>query len=325
MRFLRSKTGTVHVIHHELDMSSCPVVTRAKKAGTWKGHRSLTPEQVLESGDCHNCESHKHARSEIRKNKAAAKTANAGVVVSPPRRTRRRESPVSKIRKADRTAREVQADERTTAKVKEHAALAEQHGWTVSIAANERGGLTVVATREEETCVLAYRPNGILWNDEIVFKVPGRSVPMHNSGTWRRQISLPEGKRPIPARPKRFGRRKSSVVANGPEVAEEGAEESAEIDGEVIPLNKSSLPFPHDADDIIIVDAIRGRTLYWRNNMLAKVVSAQVPSKPRMIRFGNTGRAQRRYVSFPESAMTSDGEMYGPERCVAIEDMLRVR
>lgn len=340
MRFLASKAGTVHVVHAELDMSNCPAVTRAKKAGTWKGQRSIKPEEVLKLKDCSNCESFKLARSEIRKNKAAEKTVNVGVLKvgakKAPSRRRHRESPVSKIRKEARNeARNVTpqvrsgnwpvADERTTLKAKEHMALAEEHGWSVEVVANDKRGLTVIASREDEACVLAYRENGILWNDEIVFKVPGRSVPMHNSGTWRRQISLPEGKRPIPARPKRFGRRKPPVVANGPEDAEESTEEAAEIDGELIPLNRSSLPFAHDAEDLVIVDYIKGRTLYWRNNMVAKVVSAQVPTKARMIRFGNTGRAQRRYVSFPEAAMTKDGEMYGPERCVAIEDMLRVR
>lgn len=328
MRFLASASGTVHVIHAELDMSSCPVVTRAKKAGTWKGQRSLKPEDVLSKEsylkDCLNCESYKHARAEVRKNKAAKKTANAGVTTIPARR-RRRESPVSKVRKATASRQPATADERTTQKAKEHAELAQEHGWSVSVTANTRRGLTVVASRGDEVCVLAYRENGILWNDEIVFKVPGRVVPMHNSGTWRRQVSLPEGKRPIPARPKRFGKKAATKVAVGPNVATESSEDGEVSEEETIPLNRSSLPFNHDDEDLVIIEHIKGKTLYWRNNMLSKVVSAQVPASGRMIRFGHTGRAQRRYVSFPESAMTSDGEVYGPERCVAVEDMLRVR
>ena len=72
MRFLATKSGTVHVMYGELDLPSCPVVTKAKNAGTWKGQRSLKPEKVLEMGDCLRCESHKKARAEVTK---ANKTA----------------------------------------------------------------------------------------------------------------------------------------------------------------------------------------------------------------------------------------------------------
>jgi hypothetical protein len=332
MRFLASKTGTVHVVDRspsDPGTSSCPVVSRALNAGTWKGQRSLKPEDVLKMKDCTNCESFKLASQAV-----AAKSEP--VAPKAPSRRRHRESPVSKIKKQTRNKErnvttEVRsdnhpvADERTTQKAKEHVAIAEEHGWSVQVTSNPRRGLTIVASRGDEICVLAYRENGILWNEEIVFKVPGRSVPMHNSGTWRRQVSLPEGQRPIAARPKKFGRKPQSKVASGPEDAEEPTADTPEINGEIIPINKSSLPFPVDADDAEIIEHIKGRTLYWRNDMLSKVVWAQVPIKARMIRFGHTGRAQRRYVSFPESYMTKDGEVYGPERCVAVEAMLRVR
>lgn len=298
MRYLATKAGTAHVVMKD---SPCPIVRR--NAETWKGQRSLKPDVVLKTyKDCAKCETFKHAKAEA----------------VPPAR-RRRESPVSKQVKSDNWP---VADERTTMKVKEHMAIAEQHGWRVDVAQNERRGLTLTATKGDEICVLAYRENGILWNDEIVFKVPGRVVPMHNSGTWRRQVSLPEGQRPIPARPKKFGRKPSAPAElNG--VAKELADESTELTEE-IPLNKSSLPFNKDDEDLIIIDFIKGRTLFWRNNMMAKVVSAGVPSKSRLIRFGETKQG-RRFVSFPEATMTKDGEMWGAERSVAIDDMLRVR
>lgn len=342
MRYLASKTGVVHVVNprrSEQGSTPCPVVARNLNAGTWKGQRSLNPREVLEGyKDCTKCETFKHARLDIK--------------VPPKQRTEKKGPPAPKsLRRAVNDAVELNdklaklpannkprnvtkllkgdnwpvADERTTQKAKEHVALAEQHGWTVQVTSNDRRGLTVIASRGDEICVLAYRENGILWNDEIVFKVPGRKVPMHNSGTWRRQVSLPEGQRPIPARPKKFGRKAAVKNTVAVENANEAIDEGSVSEEELIPINKSSLPFPHDADDIVIIDHIRGRTLYWRNNMMAKVVSAQVPTKPRMIRFGHTGRAQRRYVSFPESTMTADGEVYGAERSVAIEDMLRVR
>jgi hypothetical protein len=330
MRYLSTRTGMVHVVSKD---AACPVVRR--NADAWKGQRSIKPEKVLEMKDCAKCESFKHAREEVRLNKRAAKTANAGVTMVGGRRTPKKPLSGPDYRKnrpntgggssrlkVSATPAPVVADERTTRKAQEHRAIAEEHGWRVDVTTNDRRGLTVIATKGDEICVLAYRENGILWNDEIVFKVPGRVVPMHNSGTWRRQVSLPEGQRPIPARPKKFGRKPSAPAeVNG--VARE-LEQEATDETEGIPLNKSSLPFPHDAEDIVIVSYIKGRTLFWRNNMMAKVVSAGVPSKPSLIRFGETKHG-RRFVSFPESTMTKDGEMWGAERSVAIEDMLRVR
>lgn len=328
MRFLASKTGVVHVVDRKLsgEEKLCPVVSRSLNAGSWKGQRSIKPEEVLKMKDCERCETFKHARSEIRLNKRAKQQANAGVTMVGGRRAAKK-GPVARNAAAQVSGDNWPvADERTTLKAKEHKAIAEEHGWTVTVAQNERRGLTIVAAKGDELCVLAYRENGILWNDEIRFKVPGRSVPMHNSGTWRRQVSLPEGQRPISARPKQFGRKKSSIPVEMPESANGDHPEDG-INGEVIPLNVAALPFSKDDDDLIIVDAIKGMELFWRNNMMQKVVSARVPSKVRMIRFGVTGREpnQRRCVSFPESEMSKDGEIYGAERTVAIESMLRVR
>lgn len=331
MRYLATKAGTAHVITKD---TSCPIVKRNVDA--WKGQRSLKPSVVLgEYKDCSKCETHKQARLELNelKKRADDQALNRREVA----RFNRVGLPSQRVAKKGPKARNVTpqvrsgdnwpvADERTTLKAKEHAKLAEDHGWSVQVTTNERRGLTVIASKGDEICVLAYRENGILWNDEIRFKVPGRSVPMHNSGTWRRQVSLPEGQRPIPARPKRFGRKPK---LNGIERTESANSEPTEeeIDGEVIPLNVASLPFSKDDDDLIIVDAIKGMELFWRNNMMQKVVSARVPTKARMIRFGVTGREpnQRRCVSFPESEMSKDGEIYGAERTVAIESMLRVR
>jgi hypothetical protein len=314
MRYLATKAGTAHVVQKD---SPCPIVKR--NADAWKGQRSLKPEHVLEGyKDCSKCETFTLARDEILKAKKAARITNGVAKKGPKAR-----NVTAQVTESDNWP---VADERTTRKAREHADIAKEHGWSVQVTTNDRRGLTVIASKGDEICVLAYRENGILWNDEIRFKVPGRSVPMHNSGTWRRQVSLPEGQRPIPARPKRFGRKPKPKGIDQEESA--NAESNGdEINGEVIPLNIASLPFSKDDDDLIILDAIKGQTLYWRNNMMAKVVSARVPSKARMIRFGVTGREpnQRRCVSFPESEMSKDGEIYGAERTVAIESMLRVR
>lgn len=317
MRYLATKAGTAHVVTKD---TPCPIVRR--NVDVWKGQRSLKPSIVLDKyKDCAKCGTHEAARSELRKPEPAKK----GPVARKAPKSLRRAADAAVELNAKLNGMPV-ADERTTLKAKEHQAIAEEHGWSVQVTSNERRGLTVIASKGDEICVLAYRENGILWNDEIRFKVPGRSVPMHNSGTWRRQVSLPEGQRPISARPKRFGRKPK---LNGIERTESANSEpnEEEIDGEVIPLNIASLPFSKDDEDFIIVDAIKGMELFWRNNMMQKVVSARVPSKARMIRFGVTGREpnQRRCVSFPESEMSKDGEIYGAERTVAIESMLRVR
>jgi hypothetical protein len=300
MRYIATTTRRAHVV---VKSSPCSIVNQNVDA--WKGQRSLKPEDVIDNyKDCARCDTHNQARKEL---------------TNPQPEPKRRSNVVKLVTKDSVPV----ADERTTKKAQEHADLAREYGWEVKITSNVRRGLTVIASKGDEICVLAYRENGVLWNDEIRFKVPGRSVPMHNSGTWRRQVSLPEGKRPIPARPKRFGNKRpagpisSSESANSEETEDENT-------AEVIPLNSSSLPFLKDDEDAIIADAIKGQVLYWRNNMMAKVVSARVPTKARMIRFSYTKHG-RRFVSFPETEFTKDGEIWGAERSVAIEDMLRVR
>lgn len=296
VRFLATKTGMVHI-----DISSdCPASKRMIASKAWKGIRGLKPEEAMECKDCAKCDTHKTARSEIRANKLAAKSANVG----------RKHKP----KVADTPALPA-ADVRTSAKAEEHAALAREHGWDVTIESNDKGGLTVIAKKGDHSCVLTYRGGGYLHNSGIVAKFPGRVIPLHNSGTWRRQVSLPEGKRPVsgwPLRPARTKERRDVTLNDV-------------LDGsELIPINKSSLPFPIDAEDIEIIDAIKGHTLYWRNNMAAKVCSALVPGRTRLVRV-STSRTGRRIVSFPESSVTKDGEQFGAERSVAVEDMLRVK
>jgi hypothetical protein len=300
MRYLASGAKRAHVV-----VKDSPCSTVRQNVDAWKGQRSIKPEDVIDNyKDCAKCDTHTQARKEL---------------LNPQPEPKRRSNVVKLVTSNAIPA----ADERTTKKAKEHADLAREHGWDVNVTTNVRRGLTIIASKGDEICVLAYRENGILWNDEIQFKVPGRSVPMHNSGTWRRQVSLPEGKRPVPARPKRFSNRKPSVGISLSEVGNSDETED-ETEADVIPLNKSSLPFLKDADDAEIADAIKGQMLFWRNNMAAKVASARVPTKTRMIRF-NLTKHGRRFVSFPETEFTKDGEMWGAERSVAIEDMLRVR
>lgn len=316
MRFLTSKNGTVHVVSAQISGTRCPVVTRALNAGTWKGQRSIKPEQVANYTDCAKCGSHAAAKeitdrsAYVANNEAEVKRFNDKI----------NNKPKSKPKEGNMTLNTLlSADEKTRAKATEHAELAVKNGWAAIVTLNEFSGLTVIATRGEETCELMYREGGFLYNPGIVFRVPGRVVPLHNSGTWRRQVSLPDGKRPVSAKPKRVGVRPKDRPVAVVVVAD------PEAPAEEISLTRSSLPFPHDADDIVIRDAIKGKTLYWRNNMAARVNSAKVSSNPRLIRFGVTGKASRRYVSFPETEMSKDGEIHGPERSVAIEDMLRVK
>jgi hypothetical protein len=310
MRYLATKSGTVHVVERGPDDPhgmTCGAAVRALNSGEWKGKRSLKPEQALEMKNCLRCGTHSTIAE-------LARRANGKPV----------KRPLVKPKSLKNIMEVPEADERTTAKATEHAQLARNHGWDVTVTANDKGGLTVTAQKGNETNVLTYRAGGFLDNPGIVAKFPGRTVPLHNSGTWRRQVTAPEGKRPISAqlkRPSKAQNQRQLVVIDPGET--NGVAIVDEVDA--IPLNKSSLPFAHDAEDSEIIDHIRGRTLYWRNNMAAKVASAILPSKPRLFRFGAT-RTGRRYVSFPELAgVTEDGEVLGAERSVAIEDMLRVR
>lgn len=308
MRFLNTKSGTVHV-----DTSaSCSTAKHMMVTKAWKGRRSLTPEQALEYKDCAKCESHKLARSKIREAKAVPLTKNAKAIESLKKRHEK-----------------IMTEDKGNIAAHEHAKLAEEHGWTTTFEHEEPNGWLVTATKDDETVQVAW-VNGKVDYPRVIAVFPTYTFWLKNTSQWRRQVMLPESERPASRESKTARKPKPKVVAEKVVAAIHGEANGVAVAVEdEVKFNMTSLPFPHDAEDIELTNAIRGKVLYWRNNMAAKVNHATVPSNPRVIRVSRHVRSQRRIVSFPESHTTKVNgalmELLGAERSVAVEDMIRVR
>ena len=214
------------------------------------------------------------------------------------------------------------SDEKGHQLAQEHAKLAEDHGWVVELLPNTDNGWKVVAKQDDCTATVAW-VNGKVDYPSNVAEFPTHTFWLKHTAQWRRQITLPENERPASRTPKQTTRRanqerkpvqEATPVINGDEP-------------ESVPFNLTSLPFAHDDEDAIVIGQIRGRRLFWRNNLAQRVSHADVPSNPRVIRLAAHPKSGRRIVSFPEVAEYSaqHGEILGGERSVALEDMIRVR
>lgn len=344
VRFLASKAGTVHVADGS---GGCPVVRRAIRTREWHGRKSLSPEAALDLKDCMKCETHKAARREIRLNRAATKKANAGVTtigVGPQKRLRhdgtiqevdlkprrplsgpdhpksvRNNGGGSKRLKVAATP-EPPIEDKGQRLADEHAKLAKDYGWAVDIQHVSEKEWIVVARKGDES-VQAVWVNGKVDHPRVVAFFPTHTFWLKHTTQWRRQVTLPDSERPAKREPKSRPRR----VPADAKVAD-SIDAPVEIETDGVKFNSTDLPFAKDAPDTEIIDLLRGRILHWRNNFASKIEKAEIPTVTRLIRISEHPTNGRRIVSFPEVAdYTKDGVVYGCERSVAIDQMIKVR
>lgn len=347
VRFLATKTGTVHVVDRDPSDrggTSCPTVGRMLNAGSWKGQRSLKPEAALAGNDCTKCETHKTARREIRLNKAHVRptvpgrrpntATNAAEIKADAKsrlakhqsRTRLRHD--SKTQEVNLKPKEPEApiQDKGQRLADEHAKLAKDHGWIVEVQHVTDSEWLVIARKGDEWVQAAWI-DGKVDYPRVIAVFPSYTFWLKNTTQWRRQVSLPDSERPAKREPKNRPPRvpvaSRSVLAVDPGL--NGAV-VVEVEGDGIKFNSTDLPFAKDAPDAEIIDLLRGHILHWRNNFASKIEKAEVPTVTRLIRISEHPTNGRRIVSFPEVAdYTKDGVVYGCERSVAIDQMIKVR
>lgn len=112
---------------------------------------------------------------------------------------------------------------------------------------------------------------------------------------------------------------------------------------EVIPEDESPedakrrVPFSIDDPDIEVIDAIKGKTIKWRNGVSGAIEEAWLPAEVRpkrgsreakrdVITITEHPKKKTRMVTFLTvlSVSSEDGEQYGPERTVALDKIVRV-
>jgi hypothetical protein len=90
------------------------------------------------------------------------------------------------------------------------------------------------------------------------------------------------------------------------------------------------VPFSVDDDDLVIIDAIKGKTIKWRNMMSNTIDSAWLPAEAKgkktdKIFIREHPKTKERMVTFLQvMAIGEHGEVYGPTRTVLLNKINRV-
>lgn len=328
VRFLATKAGTVHVVDRspsDKGTSSCPIVGRMLNSGEWKGRRSLSPDAALDLKDCAKCETHKLAKAEIRAAKGKARVQRPLSGPDHPRSVRNNGGGSKRLKVASTPLPPIEDKGQRLAD--EHAKLAKDHGWAVDVAVDPLTGpgprtWIVVARKGDERVQAAWTDGKVNYPLVIAF-FPTHQFWLKNTTQWRRQVSLPDSERPAKREPKTRPPRvpASEKIAGAIEAPVDAVPET-----EGIKFNSTQLPFEKDALDAEVIDLLKGRKLYWRNNFASKIENAEVPGNARMVRIAEHPTNGRRIVSFPEVAgYDKDGPVYGCERSVAVDQMIKVK
>lgn len=345
----------VHVIHTEAydrKNAQCQVIRKAVVAGKidYKKDKGLSAEAALALDGCTACGTEVVATSLISPDSKRAERADkrddtlkraSGKKESLTEKTRKARKTVTKEEKPAKKAvvkvakapSKTKAGTRSTgsdtdSKAKALAMFMADNGWDTDITTDKATGHTVVNGLNGEQSIRAYFIDGKYdVSRHATINVGGWSGTLRGAHAVRRQVAkdLEDRDRPHPKPGAgRSGPRKSK--ADEPEVPEDESPEDA----------KRRVPFAIDAPDIEIIDAIKGKTVKWRNATSNTVQEAVVPStvngagtkkaKHALIKITNhPTKPGRRILSFyGVEGMGEHGEVYGGERNVALDKIIRV-
>lgn len=203
------------------------------------------------------------------------------------------------------------------------AAFAKEHGWKATVE-DADPGLVVVSIRGEETIRCWFVDGKYDTVRHAVLEVGTWSGKLRGVHGCRKQMAGEGRDRPHPQPGK--GR-------SGPRKGSKGKGEQPE---DVIPEDESPedakrrVPFSMDDDAIAIIDAIKGKTIRWRNGVSKTVEEAWLPDKAKgkkrdLITIIDHPKTGKRMVNFlTVTSITEHGPQYGPERTVYLDRIVRV-
>lgn len=327
--------------------SQCPTVRKAWVADNIKG-KGISPEAALEIDDCSRCGTHAVASAlikgnetpEQRKAKAADKRDEVIERAKPKPTKAEAKKRAAKIGKgprdkADKPAKEkkskagsmTKSGKRSTGstskdKADELAAFAKESGWKPTVV-DDGQHVRCTAVRGDETINVWYIDGKYDPARPAEVVVGSWSGKLRGAHSARRQMAGEGRDRPHPEPGKgRSGPRKSKVEDDVP--ADESPEDAAK-----------RLPFLHDDEAPAIIESILGKTIRWRNTVTKSIEEARVPSNVRSRAKAKNDavkiqdhptKSNRRILSFLEVIGSDDDgrEMFGPERNVALSNIVRV-
>lgn len=345
------KSKYVHTVHTEAfdrKKSECQQVRKYVVAGkiNYKS-KGLSAEAALALDGCEACATVVAARALIPadERKAASKEARDEVLsrargdkpkkaTKAERHTRSKDAKVKAVNKAEAKERKPAVPTKTKSgtrsvgndakgKAEALAAFCRENGWGAMVGADSTH--TVMTAKNGGMVIDAFFVDGKYdVARHATLKVGSWQGILRGAHAVRRQVdkSLDDRDRPHPAPGKgRSGPRTKAVEDDIPE--DESPEDAAR-----------RVPFLKDDEPAEIIDAVLGKEIVWRNGVSNQREHAHLPSEVRpkrksakrdVIQITEHPKTGKRMLSFLEVAgQNEDGEVYGPERTVALDKIVRV-
>jgi hypothetical protein len=336
------KSKYVHVFRTEAwdrKNAECNHVRRKMVAGTidYKKNKGISPEAAASLDPCEHCDTAGVLKSLL--TPAQIKKAGRERTDDTLNKVRDEQKKVSNKRghnlKSDKSKKPAErmskpvkqqmvksgpkslGDDATKAQIL--ADFAKEHGWKVEIT-EDKPGVKLVAKRGKETITCWFEGGKYDIGRLGYITVEGSDWKgnLRAAHACRRQMSGEGRDRPHPN--PGLGRSAPRSKREEPTPETEESPEDAH----------KRVPFSIDDDDLTIIDAIKGKTIRWRNGVSGLVEEALLPSKAeghkraKMVITTHPKKGRRILSFFPVEEVGEHGEVYGGERNVALDKIVRV-
>lgn len=337
------KSKFVHVVHtkaYDLKHSGCQFVRKmqvADKVGKGKG---LSPDAVEALEPCPHCEPlaviNEQYPERAKEKKAAKKTDFKDAMReenrpktgkgSKPKKVRATKEARPKAARKGKAAGSRSSGDSTQSKADALVAFAKEAGWDAhAVTVKDEPGVLVEASRDPEFITCWFVDGKYDTVRHAVLKVGDWSGKLRGVHGCRKQMANEGRDRPYPDPGK--GRTAKRATKKG---------KHDEQQEDIVPEDESPedarrrVPFLIDDDATAIIEAVKGKTIRWRNGLSGTMDEAMVPSKVKgkkrdIVTISEHPKTGKRILDFLEVVGIDDGhEVYGPERAVALDKIVRL-
>lgn len=329
------KSKWVHVVRSKReDMSQkngsqCQQVRKYHVAGKIKPKdKGMSPEAAQALDPCPHCDAKRVIKIAIkesmtpeqRKAEAKAKRDETLAKMQPVKKGKAKKAGSKTKSKGKQTKsgpRSIGGDSK--AKAEALAEFAKEHDWKTKVS-DADPGLLVTAVRGAETIRCYFVDGKYDTTRHASVTVGDWTGKLRGVHGCRKQMAGEGRDRPHPEPGKGRSGPRPSRRKDAEEVPEDESPEDA--------LRR--VPFSIDDDAIVIIDAIKGKTIRWRNGTSNLIEEAWLPGtaegkKRAKITITEHPKTGKRMVNFlTVTAITEHGEQYGPERAVYLDKIVRV-
>lgn len=307
----------VHVVHHESydkKNSRCKSVLKAASAGKVPSG-GMSPEAAEDIGEpCPKCDTATvldEVSADRRKQEAKDKFKD---LMDEERQPKKKGKGKSKDK--PKGERKTASGPRSSGdKAAALVTFAEEHDWSADTSDAEPG-ILVTATKDDMVISCYFIDGKYDAGRPASISVGEWSGKLRGVHSCRRQIAGENPPHPKPGHGRKAVPRRSKVEIE--------KDEESEVDA------TRNVPFALDDEIIVIIDAIKGKTIRWRNGTANCLMEARLPSKAKgkkrdKLAITTHPKTQKRMVQFLEVVgENEDGESYGPERTVYLDRIVRV-